>query len=335
MKKTVSLLIIVAFLLQFACGCWKEPSATATKSTDALKAIPSVTPNAVAGQNNLLPTNTFTPVATPTIVPDMPEIEIKSTNFFPERLEAQVPDLTKHQEEREIEYYDPETGKVIIQAILMPEDHHWDYEYDAQGHWGKCMLCGITMATEPHDFNNEGICKKCGFGCEHTFVDEPMASSCMEEGCTRRTCSFCGYTYWCNFIAPTGHSFYGQTEFRATCTAKGLMRYTCAVCGESIVIDIPATGHVAVADPAIEPTCQTEGKTGGTHCAICGEILTPQETISMCDHRYENGICVWCGKKEPESTVSPSTPGTSPDLIEPTPTPWNGGNCELPEMPVG
>lgn len=37
--------------------------------------------------------------------------------------------------------------------------------------------------------------------------------------------------------------------------------------------------HTLVTDPAIAPTCTTPGKTEGSHCSVCGEIIKAQENI--------------------------------------------------------
>ena len=71
--------------------------------------------------------------------------------------------------------------------------------------------------------------------------------------------------------------------------------------------------HVEIVDPAIEPTCETNGRTEGSHCALCGEILKPSSVIPAKGHRFgdwritkpatciEDGIrerVCDCGKRE-------------------------------------
>ena len=36
---------------------------------------------------------------------------------------------------------------------------------------------------------------------------------------------------------------------------------------------IPAKGHTAVTDAGVKATCETAGKTEGSHCAACGKVL--------------------------------------------------------------
>ena len=53
---------------------------------------------------------------------------------------------------------------------------------------------------------------------------------------------------------------------------------------------IPGTGRdpgswtCEVTDERIEATCETAGKTEGTHCEICGKILKEQEEIPATGH---------------------------------------------------
>lgn len=44
--------------------------------------------------------------------------------------------------------------------------------------------------------------------------------------------------------------------------------------------------HIEVIDPAIEPTCTEPGRTEGSHCALCGEILRQSVTIPARGHEF-------------------------------------------------
>ena len=43
--------------------------------------------------------------------------------------------------------------------------------------------------------------------------------------------------------------------------------------------DIPARGHAPVVDPAVAPTYDSTGLTEGSHCAVCGQVLTAQAVV--------------------------------------------------------
>lgn len=98
----------------------------------------------------------------------------------------------------------------------------------------------------------------------------------------------------------------------ATCTGDGYTTYECNVCGSTWKDTLPAVGHTEVADAAVEATCETAGKTEGSHCTTCGKVLKAQETIPAKDHtavtdagvgatceatgKTEGSHCATCGK---------------------------------------
>lgn len=83
-----------------------------------------------------------------------------------------------------------------------------------------------------------------------------------------------------------GKHEYGDFEIlkNPTCTEKGQKGKICKKCGKiTEKTDIPATGHTPVTDPAVAPTETTDGLTEGSHCGVCGAVLTAQEVIPMLD----------------------------------------------------
>lgn len=70
----------------------------------------------------------------------------------------------------------------------------------------------------------------------------------------------------------------------ATCTEKGEKGVKCRNCGKiENKTEISATGHIPVTDPAVAPTETSDGLTEGSHCSVCGAVLTAQEVIPMRD----------------------------------------------------
>lgn len=70
----------------------------------------------------------------------------------------------------------------------------------------------------------------------------------------------------------------------AKCTEDGKKIYKCSKCGKVMKTEkINATGHTPVTDPAVAPTETTDGLTEGSHCGVCGAVLTAQEVIPMRD----------------------------------------------------
>lgn len=78
---------------------------------------------------------------------------------------------------------------------------------------------------------------------------------------------------------------YGEwtTTKAPTCTEKGSHKKVCE-CGKEITEDMPATRHKAVTDAAVAPTCTEPGKTEGSHCSVCNEVLTAQQTVNALGH---------------------------------------------------
>ena len=76
----------------------------------------------------------------------------------------------------------------------------------------------------------------------------------------------------------------GNVTEEATCTEKGTWTYTCLACGKEKTEVIAPLGHTAVTDAAVAATCMTDGKTEGSHCSVCNEVITAQETIPAKGH---------------------------------------------------
>lgn len=83
-----------------------------------------------------------------------------------------------------------------------------------------------------------------------------------------------------------GKHEYGDFEIlkNPTCTEKGQKGKICKKCGKiTEKTDIDAAGHTPVTDPAVAPTETSDGLTEGSHCGVCGAVLTAQEVIPMRD----------------------------------------------------
>lgn len=76
-----------------------------------------------------------------------------------------------------------------------------------------------------------------------------------------------------------------ETLKNPTCTEKGQTGVVCHKCGKvkDKKDDLEPTGHTPVTDPAVAPTETTDGLTEGSHCSVCGAVLTAQEVIPMRD----------------------------------------------------
>lgn len=97
-----------------------------------------------------------------------------------------------------------------------------------------------------------------------------------------------------------------RIDIEPTCILDGQKAIFCEKCSkkqDSSEIIIPAKGHTSVTDEAVVPTCTINGKTEGSHCSVCGEIINKQEDIPAIGHKYtdysidNNATCTQDGTK--------------------------------------
>ena len=122
--------------------------------------------------------------------------------------------------------------------------------------------------------------------------DTAVAATCETTGKTEGShCSVCGTVLKAQTtVAALGHSWDGgKITKAATCTAAGTKTYTCTRCKKTRTETIAATGHKAVKDAAVAATCETPGKTEGSHCSVCGTVLKAQTTVAALGHSWDNG----------------------------------------------
>ena len=126
----------------------------------------------------------------------------------------------------------------------------------------------------------------------HTeVVDAAVAPTCTEPGKTEGShCSVCNTVLVAQEEIPAlGHDWdSNEITKAATCTEEGEMTYTCGRCNETRTEAIPATGHTEVVDAAVAPTCIEPGKTEGSHCSVCGDVIVAQEEIPALGHDWDD-----------------------------------------------
>lgn len=182
-------------------------------------------------------------------------------------------------------------NKVIKAQTEIPatDKHSWDKvtvkeptcTERGEAKW-TCTVCGkikmVGLNTISHnavpadDFNKEATCDKPGW--------------------TGRTkCSECGKTIsYGTEEPPLGHAWDdGKVTKEPTCAEEGIKTYTCATCHQTKTEPVAKKPHTEVKDEAVAPTCQTEGKTEGSHCSVCGEVIKAQEIIPKLAHNWDAG----------------------------------------------
>lgn len=125
---------------------------------------------------------------------------------------------------------------------------------------------------------------------DHKAVkDAAVAATCETAGKTEGShCSVCNTVIKAQtIVAALGHNWdSGKITKAATCTAAGTKTYTCTRCKKTRTETIVATGHKVVKDAAVAATCETTGKTEGSHCSVCGTVLKAQTTVAALGHDY-------------------------------------------------
>ena len=116
----------------------------------------------------------------------------------------------------------------------------------------------------------------------HTYTTETVDSTCTTKGCTKHTCTFCGYSYTDGETDLAAHSFASEytVDLEPTCTTAGSKSRHCTVCdAQTDNTEIPATGHdFDVNNDGIDDetvltaaTCLGQGVSTKT-CEKCGVV---------------------------------------------------------------
>lgn len=87
------------------------------------------------------------------------------------------------------------------------------------------------------------------------------------------------------------HQYTAKVTKAATCKEEGIKTYTCS-CGSKYTEKIAKTAHKAVKDVAIAPTCTSAGRTEGSHCLVCGTVITATKTILAKGHTFTLTVTV-------------------------------------------
>ncbi len=98
-------------------------------------------------------------------------------------------------------------------------------------------------------------------------------------------------------VMVTVHDLIRHEALAATCTTAGNVEYWyCSDCGKYFTdisdwtettlqdVTLSATGHTEVTDEGYAATCTEDGLTDGSHCSVCGEIITEQTAIPATGH---------------------------------------------------
>ena len=177
---------------------------------------------------------------------------------------------------------------IKAQTIVATLGHSWD--------GGKVTKAATCTAAGTKTYT----CTRCKKTRTETIAatghkavkDAAVAATCETAGKTEGShCSVCGIIIKAQtIVAALGHSWDGgKVTKAATCTTAGTKTYTCTRCKKTRTETIAATGHKAVKDAAVAATCETAGKTEGSHCSVCGTVLKSQTTTAALGHSWDSG----------------------------------------------
>ena len=204
-------------------------------------------------------------------------------------------------------------GQIVEKGeIILKLNHTWDNGKVTRE--ATCTTAGekIYTCTSCQETKTESIAKT-----GHTEVkDAAVAATCESEGKTEGShCSICNTIIKKQETIPaTGHIWdNGKVTKEATCTETGEKTYTCTTCQKTRTESIAKTGHTEVKDAAVAATCESEGKTEGSHCSVCGAVIKAQESIPAIGHIWDNGkvtkeaTCTETGEKTYTCTACQKT----------------------------
>lgn len=277
--------------------------------------------------------------------------------------------------------YCKDCGKLLKAGTVIPKlEHSWNsgeiVKIATCTEEGKktftCTVCGITrtellpvtehktleirnkkdVTCDEDGYTGDTYCKDCGKYLKSGDIIDAIGhkwnngvikkkATCTEVGEKVYTCFRCNETK-SEDIPALEHSWdNGKITQNATCTEKGEKTYTCTRCHDKKNEEIPATGHKIVIDKMVSVTCTESGKTEGSRCSVCGEVIVAQKNIPATGHSWSDWkvvreatvasegekqrTCTKCGELEKQSIakiIPTSTPTPTPTKVpQPTSTP--------------
>ena len=199
-----------------------------------------------------------------------------------------------------------------VECTVCGEVLSGEEELSALGHdYGEWII--IKAPTEKEEGEAERTCKRdtshketkklAALGHHHQEKEVPeIPATCTEPGRTAGVeCETCGEILRGEEKLPAlGHDYGEWKELKAaTCTEAGTEERTCKRdASHKETRKIAALGHQEKEVAEIPATCTEPGRSAGTECAVCGEVLSGESELPALGHDYGDWITV----KEPTYT---------------------------------
>ena len=168
------------------------------------------------------------------------------------------------------------------------------------GEWTTTKEAGCTEAGEAEricsrDASHRETKELPASGHQEKEIDE-IPATCTEAGRSAGTeCIVCGLVLSGEEEIPAlGHD-YGEwtTTKEATCTEVGEAERICSRdASHKETKELPASGHQEKEIEEIPATCTEAGRSAGTECIVCGQILSGGEELPPLGHDYGDWIVV-------------------------------------------
>lgn len=115
-----------------------------------------------------------------------------------------------------------------------------------------------------------------------------VAPTCQATGLTEGVkCALCGTILKKQEVLErVDHDWQEWTTVAPTCTAVGYASSKCSFCGLEHQAELEMLPHTEIITPAIAATCESDGKTEGITCSVCGLEIKARETITKLGHAY-------------------------------------------------
>ena len=164
-----------------------------------------------------------------------------------------------------------------------------------------CLALSLLVACDSSDTSDSDT-PQTPTTCDHAWQDATCDAPKTCSKCSATEGSALGHSWenatcdapkTCSKCSATEGSALGHSWENATCDTPK----TCTKCSAT---EGAALGHAEVKDVAVAPTCVVDGKTEGSHCSRCSEILIEQTVIMATGHAYEKGFCKNCNEPDPD-----------------------------------
>ena len=121
-------------------------------------------------------------------------------------------------------------------------------------------------------------------------VATSVEATSEEDGYTTYDC-VCGFSETSNYVVAKGHELTEYLKiYEPDCVNTGLAYLKCANCNfyEELILSLKQ--HTPVIDAAVKSDCINTGLTQGSHCSVCGKVLTAQNKVPVSEHSFTKKI---------------------------------------------